>query len=175
MQNSEGSFQPVNPKRPRPTAPQPRRHHHPTDGRNSGWTARTSSSAAPRWTSSACASATKPTAGASSNSAEPSPPTTPDRPSTFAVELDSYLLAGIAGPELGRLFSGRIDTLPSAKSNFLTFTPGPNPMPRWPSHSATPSLPRSNSMAFPFLFGLCPDLGRRLVPASRCSRATSAG
>lgn len=47
-----------------------------------------------------------------------------ERASTLAMGFESYQLAGIAGPELGRLFSGRIDTLPSAASNFLTFTPG---------------------------------------------------
>lgn len=50
-----------------------------------------------------------------------------DHPSTLAVELDSFLFAGIAGPELGRLFSGRIDTLPTDKSNHLSFIPGPRP------------------------------------------------
>lgn len=50
-----------------------------------------------------------------------------DRPSNLSVKLDSFLIGGIAGPELGRLFSGRIDTVSSAKSNFLSFTPGPVP------------------------------------------------
>jgi hypothetical protein len=50
-----------------------------------------------------------------------------DRPSSLAVEIETYPLAGIAGPELGKLFSGRIDTLSSAKSNYLTFAPGANP------------------------------------------------
>jgi hypothetical protein len=46
------------------------------------------------------------------------------RASTLVVGFESYQLAGVAGPELGNLFSGRIDTFPSASSNFLTFTPG---------------------------------------------------
>ena len=81
-------------------------------------------------------------------------PYLPDRASTFAVELDSYLVAGIAGPELGRLFSGRIDTLPSAKSNVLTFRPGSEP-------EASLAIAFRKSLTspfelngFPFLFGL---------------------
>lgn len=46
------------------------------------------------------------------------------RASTLAIGFESYQLAGIAGPELGNLFAGRIDSTPSASSNFLTFTPG---------------------------------------------------
>jgi hypothetical protein len=50
-----------------------------------------------------------------------------DRQSSLAVEIESYPIAGIAGPELGKLFTGRIDTLSSAKSNYLSFAPGANP------------------------------------------------
>ena len=50
-----------------------------------------------------------------------------DRASSLAVLLESYHLSGIAGPELGKLFSGRIDTQSSPKSNYLSFTPGSNP------------------------------------------------
>lgn len=50
-----------------------------------------------------------------------------NRASTLAVQLQSFLLSGITGPRLDRLFSGRIDTLPSTSSNFLTFTPGQIP------------------------------------------------
>lgn len=46
------------------------------------------------------------------------------RASTLSVGFESYQLAGIAGPELGGLFVGRVDSTPSASSNFLTFTPG---------------------------------------------------
>ncbi|MDP3851542.1 MAG: hypothetical protein Q8Q59_13625 [Luteolibacter sp.] len=47
-----------------------------------------------------------------------------DRPSTLAVRMESFLLSGIAGPDLGRLISGRIDTLSTVKSNYVSFTPG---------------------------------------------------
>ncbi len=78
--------------------------------------------------------------------------------STLAVQLDSYLVAGIAGTELGRLFSGRIDTVSSSTSNYLSFTPGPDPSPSL-------SVTFRNSLAsvlevtgFPFLFGLSQTL-----------------
>ena len=47
-----------------------------------------------------------------------------DRPSTLDVRMESFLLSGIAGPELGQLFAGRIDTQSKVKSNYLAFTPG---------------------------------------------------
>jgi hypothetical protein len=49
------------------------------------------------------------------------------RPSTLAVELESYPFAGIAGPDLGKLFAARIDTVSSAKSNYLSFVPAADP------------------------------------------------
>lgn len=81
-----------------------------------------------------------------------------DRASTLAVQLDSYLVSGIAGPELGRLFSGRIDTVASSNSNYLSFTPSQEP-------EASLSVTFSNSLAnsieitgFPFLFALSQTL-----------------
>jgi hypothetical protein len=47
-----------------------------------------------------------------------------DRPSTLDVRMESFLLSGIAGPDLGELLVGRIDTQSKVKSNYLTFTPG---------------------------------------------------
>jgi hypothetical protein len=68
--------------------------------------------------------------------------------------LETYQLAGITGPELGKLFSGRIDTKSSAKSNYLSFSPGPNP-------DSSLAIEFSNAVTstfelngFPFLFGL---------------------
>jgi hypothetical protein len=47
-----------------------------------------------------------------------------DRPSTLDVRIESFLLSGIAGPDLGQLWVGRINTQSKVKSNYLTFTPG---------------------------------------------------
>ena len=94
-----------------------------------------------------------------------------DRPSTLAVHLESYLLSGITGPELGRLFSGerttglsgednavkiagRIDTLASAKSNYLTFTPGPSPDSKLALEFRNSLTSHFELTGFPFLFGL---------------------
>ncbi len=81
-----------------------------------------------------------------------------DRASTLVVQLDSFLISGVAGPQVGRLFSGKVDTFPSATSNYLSFTPGPDP-------SSSLSITFSGARAFPievngfpFLFGLSQTL-----------------
>jgi hypothetical protein len=77
-----------------------------------------------------------------------------DRASVLAVQMQAFPIAGIAGPEWGRLFNGRIDTTFSAKSNFLSVTTVPSP-------ETSLRISFSNSLAssfrvtgFPFLFGL---------------------
>jgi hypothetical protein len=45
-------------------------------------------------------------------------------PSLLDVRLDSFPFGGIAGPELGQLFAGRIDTETKINSNYFSFTPG---------------------------------------------------
>jgi hypothetical protein len=86
-------------------------------------------------------------------------PYTAQRASTLALRLESYLLAGIIGPELGHLISGRIDTVADAKSNELTFSPDLEP-------NASLAITFRNSPTsaveldgFPFLFGLSQTLG----------------
>lgn len=85
-------------------------------------------------------------------------PYAPDRASTLAVHLESYQLAGIAGPELGRLFSGRIDTQPSARSNSLTFAPGRNPDSSLAIEFRSAPASSFELNGFPFLFGLVQTL-----------------
>ena len=82
-----------------------------------------------------------------------------ERASTLAVHLDSYLIAGLAGPELGRLFAGRIDTLPADKSNSLAFSLGQDPTASLAivfHNSPTGSIELNG---FPFLFGLSQTIG----------------
>jgi hypothetical protein len=43
--------------------------------------------------------------------------------STLSVTLNSFELSAILEPSLGRFISGRVDTLPSSKSNFFSFVP----------------------------------------------------
>ncbi len=85
-------------------------------------------------------------------------PYAPDRASTLSIRLESYLLSGIAGPQLGKLFSGRIDTLSSAKSNYLSFVPGPSPECSLAvSFHSSIASPMEIS-GFPFLVGLARSL-----------------
>lgn len=86
-------------------------------------------------------------------------PYSSDRASTLAIHLEAYLLSGIVGPDLGRLFSGRIDTTADAKSNCLSFTPAADP-------AAALTIAFCNSLnlsfelnGFPFLFGLAQTMG----------------
>jgi hypothetical protein len=52
-------------------------------------------------------------------------PYSPEKVSTLVVQLESYQLAGIAGPDFARFFSGEIDSVSSIVANELTFIPGP--------------------------------------------------
>jgi hypothetical protein len=81
-------------------------------------------------------------------------PYDPSRASTLAVQLESYPTPGIIGPQLGRLIAGRIDTVSSAKSNYLTFTPAPvTDTSLAVTFRNTITAPLQVS-GFPFLFGL---------------------
>jgi len=82
-----------------------------------------------------------------------------DRVSILAAHLESYLLAGIAGPEMGKLFAGRIDSQANSKSHYFSFTPAAD-------HGALFAISFRNSLVspfeikrFPFLFGLSQTLG----------------
>ncbi|HSP43717.1 MAG TPA: hypothetical protein VLO11_12655, partial [Luteolibacter sp.] len=51
-------------------------------------------------------------------------PRAADRPSSLDVRMESFLLSGILGQDLGTLVSGRVDTVSDPSSNHLTLTPG---------------------------------------------------
>ncbi len=74
-----------------------------------------------------------------------------DRPSTLAVQLDSFELAGLTGPSFARLFSGRVDTLPAAKSNFLSFLPTETPNPSLDIALGVSPTAKIEVKGFPFL------------------------
>jgi hypothetical protein len=80
-------------------------------------------------------------------------PYPPGRASELSVLLDDYPVSGIAGPEFGLLFAGRIDTQPATGSNRLTFTPGHDAA---ASLSVTFSCPGKSLelSGFPMLSGL---------------------
>jgi hypothetical protein len=81
-----------------------------------------------------------------------------DSVSTLSVQLEAFLVSGIVGPELGRLFAGRIDSISTANPNALVLTTGADP-------GASLSVAFQSALAhpiepagFPFLFGLAQTL-----------------
>lgn len=82
-----------------------------------------------------------------------------DSASTLAIRLESYLLSGITGPSLGRLISGRVDTVPDSASNSLSFTSGPNPQTALSLTFCKSITSPFELNGFPFLFGLSQTLG----------------
>ncbi len=77
-----------------------------------------------------------------------------DHLSTLAVRMDSFELAGVTGPALGRLFSGRIDSLPTTKSNYFSFLPAAEPSPVLDISFHTTPASRIVVQGFPCLFAL---------------------
>ncbi len=90
----------------------------------------------------------------------PVAPYKPDQPVTLAVSLDAFQLAGITGPALGRLFSGKVDSLPIAKSNYLTFLPTEEPSPHFDASFRVSPTSKIEVHGFPFLFGLSQILNK---------------
>lgn len=77
-----------------------------------------------------------------------------DRLSALEVSLDSFEISGIAGPALGRLFAGRIDSLPVADSNFFAFQPNEKTSPTLEIAFQLSPSSRIEIRGFPFLLGL---------------------
>jgi hypothetical protein len=81
-----------------------------------------------------------------------------DRTSSLDVRLESFELSGIVGPSLGKIFSGKIDSLPVPTSNFLAFRPsGEAPLTLDLAFRASPNS-RIEVLEFPFLVGLAQGL-----------------
>jgi len=85
-------------------------------------------------------------------------PYEPDHLTTLAVELDAFEFSGISGPALGRLFSGRIDSRPTADSNYLAFRPTSNPAPVLDIAFRTTPTSSIEVQGFPFLLALTQTL-----------------
>jgi hypothetical protein len=77
-----------------------------------------------------------------------------DRPSVLAVRLESFPISGVAGAEMERLVSGRISTVPTPKSNFLSFTCGSEPETTLAVSFRNPSAWPIEIHGFPFLMNL---------------------
>ncbi|HEX7261934.1 MAG TPA: hypothetical protein VF258_08975, partial [Luteolibacter sp.] len=85
-------------------------------------------------------------------------PGQPEQVSTLAVTLDSFQLSGIIGPSLGRLFSGRIESIGQDNSNYLSFLPTQNPHPTLDLAFRTSPTSKIELQGFPFLFALARTL-----------------
>lgn len=77
-----------------------------------------------------------------------------ERLSSLAVALDSFEISGIAGAALGRLVSGRIDSVPVADSNFFSFQPDENASPALEIAFQVSPSSRIEIRGFPFLTSL---------------------
>ena len=81
-------------------------------------------------------------------------PYQPERLSKLEVQASAFELSGITGPAMGKLFSGRIDSIPTPTSNFLAFRPATDPsLTMEVTFRSTPSE-SIEAQGFPFLFGL---------------------
>jgi hypothetical protein len=81
-----------------------------------------------------------------------------DRPSVLAVRLESFPLSGIAGTDMGKLVSGRISTVPTPKSNQLSFTCGSEPATSLAVSFRNPAAESMEIHGFPFLTNLAQEL-----------------
>lgn len=81
-------------------------------------------------------------------------PYKPDRVSALDVKLKSFELSGITGPALGKLISGRADSISATKSNYLTFYPTGNPSPELDIAFSTTQTSGISIQSLPFLFAL---------------------
>jgi hypothetical protein len=81
-------------------------------------------------------------------------PSKPDRLSNLNVKLGSFPVDGITGPQLGRLISGRIDSMSVAKSNYFSFLPAENSTPILDISFGVAPTSAIQLQGFPFLFGI---------------------
>lgn len=86
-------------------------------------------------------------------------PFSPENRSTLAVRLEAFELSTFLGRSLGRLVSGRIESMPAPESNYFSFFPTANPSPILDlSFRNSPSSPLEVK-GFPFLFALAQAMG----------------
>jgi hypothetical protein len=77
-----------------------------------------------------------------------------DRPSTLTANLEAFQTSGIVGPKFGHLISGKVDSVSSATSNFLSFTPVENSSPVLDLAFSVSPTSSIELRGFPFLFAL---------------------
>lgn len=81
-------------------------------------------------------------------------PYKPDQQSTLEVKLKSFELSGLTGPALGKLVSGKTDSVSSTKSNYLTFYPTGSPSPELDIAFESTAGSGITTQGLPFLFAL---------------------
>jgi hypothetical protein len=85
-------------------------------------------------------------------------PYQPDRLSSLAVLLQSFQFEGVTGLSIGRLLSGRIDSAPATKSNFLSFLPTADSAPTLEIAFQVSPSSQLELRGFPFLLALAQTL-----------------
>lgn len=86
-------------------------------------------------------------------------PYSPDKLSTLNVDLKSFQLGGLLGPDLGQFISGRIDSLATPKSNYFTFYSSATPTAKLAVTFQSSLSSAIEFSKFPFLFNLSQTLG----------------
>jgi len=81
-------------------------------------------------------------------------PYSPERVSNLAVELEAFPLSGLIGPTLGRLFSGKVDSIPENTSSQFSFSPSENPAAKLSIEFRRSLASNIELTGFPFLFSL---------------------
>ncbi|MEX1116682.1 MAG: hypothetical protein WEB53_15660 [Akkermansiaceae bacterium] len=81
-------------------------------------------------------------------------PYSPDDPSTLAVEVKAFPLTGLTGPALGRLFSGKVDSIPASPSSYFSFHPSENPAAKLSVDFRSALTSSIEVSGFPFLLSL---------------------
>ncbi|MES2476253.1 MAG: hypothetical protein V4640_10765 [Verrucomicrobiota bacterium] len=81
-------------------------------------------------------------------------PYTADRSSSLDVGLENFQLSGLIGPDFANLISGRVDSIPSAKSNYLSFQPHPDSSPALEVAFSVSPLSGIEIRSLPFLVTL---------------------
>ena len=81
-------------------------------------------------------------------------PFKPDQLTSLTVKLNSFLVDGIVGASMGRLISGRIDSVSVTKSNYFSFLPAENSTPALDIAFGVAPTSAIQVQGFPFLFGI---------------------
>jgi hypothetical protein len=85
-------------------------------------------------------------------------PYSPELLSTLNIEMRNFPLAAIIGKPMGNLFTGKIDSYPSANSNYLSFFPTTTPKLKFAAACHSSYNSSVEVSGFPFLTALAQEL-----------------